>query len=210
MDVIHPPIGSVSTYEVREGKWCSWLPAYEHASQGLWLPGAWSLVAEQRPNLVLYDWASIAAHMTAGELKYRPAGLLFEYKNVDTEEETVDVPDYGRSDGIAYYNALSDNPDVDYLRVPLIASTVSSSDTDRYPSGNVVTYFGMTSGVEGVHGKDFAAEELSKVYGVALVAMPEPDDPTQDLVMSRFYYAAERQQLKTANQLSVRWPIAYS
>ncbi|GAH13874.1 unnamed protein product, partial [marine sediment metagenome] len=50
----------------------------------------------------------------------------------------------------------------------------------------------------------------SKVYGVALVASPDTDAPSRDVIISRAYYSAAEQQLKQASgQIVVSWKLKF-
>lgn len=176
------------------------------ASRQPWLPNR---VTDWDHNDIMYDWASIVSRQLAdGGTAYRIGGMYIEYKNVASPSDTVTPPAFDRSGGISYYNGLSGSPDIDYLRVPLIAAVRSSSDDELFPDGNRVTFFAQTQGVVGVHGKAFSDVANSKIYGAALVAIPDPADRTKDLVLSRLYVATNKQQVKLAtSQVGSEWEI---
>jgi hypothetical protein len=172
------------------------------------LPG-WHETAGWRPNLVLYEWAAIVGTLlTQGLNNYRINGMYLEYANVDDPDDEVPVPDYDRAEasGVSYYDSLADSAQGDYLRVPLTAATLTSSDETNFPQGNDCLFFAQSQGTTGVHGKAFSAAANSKFFGAALVAMRDEDDPTQDLVLSRFYTDTDKQQVKLdASQIGVEW-----
>lgn len=179
--------------------------------RGQTLPGRWEPYCEFKPNLFMYEGSEVVAQLISGESKYKVAGMYIEFENVSDPDDVVSVPTYGRGDGVQYYDDLVSSVSRDYLRVPLIAATVTSSDTSRFPVGNVVTCFARSSGALGVHGKTFSSAANSKVFGGALIAIPDAEDATQDLVISRFYFATSKQRVKLSNaQMGVEWPITLS
>lgn len=172
--------------------------------QGSVLPGLWTRETDWQHNDVLYDWAAMGVKLFAGgDARYRIAGMYLEYANAVAP---VPVPSVTRAGGIAYYNSLGGTPDNDYLRVPLTAFTVDSSDAELFPQGNRMTFFAMTQGVVGVHGKPFSDVANSTVIGGALVAIPDVGDRTKDLVFARFYLPVDAQQAKLAtSQIGLEW-----
>lgn len=173
------------------------------------LPGKWEPLTDWQHNDVLYDWAAIGARLlTQGLSGYRIGGLYLEYKNVASPSDTVAPPAFDRSGGIGYYNALASSPNIDYLRVPLVAASFDSSDAIKFPNGNRCSFFAMSQGTVGVHGKAFSDVNNSKVYGGALVAIPSLADATQDIVFSRFYLSSGEQQVKLpTSQLGLSWQL---
>lgn len=193
MDRQLPPQGMPQLYEI---------------VQGLWLPRG-----EPTRNLVMYDWATAVTQLLAGNNEYRISTMYFEFRNMDDPDEAISAPTYGRGDGIGYYEGLSDSEDTDYLRVPITSAIVTigtePGDATHFPNGNVVTAYAQTSGTTGVHGKTFSDSVNSKVFGGALVAAPDPDDSSRDLIISRFYLADAKQIVKLAsNQIGFGWPLA--
>lgn len=175
-------------------------------------PFGWCPLTPWRHNLVLYEWGAIAGHLlAAGSSAHKISAMYIEYENVADPDDAAVAPEFGREPaaGVAYYNGLAASGTRDYLRVPLIAATLSSSDPARYPQGNLPTFFTQTSGVVGVHGKPFSDAVNSRIFGAALVAAVDWADATQDLVFSRTYFAPEDQQVKLANrQFGLTWEIA--
>jgi hypothetical protein len=136
-------------------------------------------------NDILYGWADVATRQMAGQPGYQIATMYFEFENVASPGDPVTVPTFDRSGGVAYYNGLSGNKD--YLRIPItLDPTITSSDLATYV-GNQITFFAITQGTEGMHGLPFSDTVNSEVYGYALVASPEPDDQTSDIVVARAY-----------------------
>jgi hypothetical protein len=186
------PLSRRRRYEVR----AHWAPI-----TGLWLP-----------NLVLYEWGAIQGRGLLGEPGARITHMYLEFENSGDPDTPAVAPSLGRGadQGIEYYNSLSVSADRDYLRVPLVAGTLASSDETLYPKGNLPTFFAQTSGVEGVWGKPFSDAENSRIFGAALVALVDEDDPTQDLVYSRIYLDAANQQVKLpTSQVGVEWEMRF-
>jgi len=141
------------------------------------------MLVEQQ-NIIPYQGADILARILAGDDTYAPGAMFFEYEN--TAGVPV-VPTPARNEGIDYYlSDLALDPDKDYIRAPLIVSpSISSSGSDY--AGNQVTFFAITAGTSGIHGRSFAQANDSKVYGVALAATPTPTQYTGDRLFSRSY-----------------------
>ena len=159
-----------------------------------------------KANTILYSWSEILAELlTKGNSKYRISGMYLEFANVANPGDVVSVPTYNRTRDIDYYTGLSVSSDLDYLRVPLTATTLSSKDA---LINNVLTFFAMSSGVVGIHGKPFSAANNSVIYGGALVAMPEAGDASQDKIFSAMYLPLDEQQAKGPNnQIGLEWQI---
>lgn len=170
-------------------------------------PPQWQQVTPWCQNLVVYQWADIVAKLLAnGDSRYRIAGMYLEFANVASPGDTVSPPSFTRTRTIDYYNALAANPDVDYLRVPLIATQLSASDSNF--ANNLLSFFAKSSGLTGVHGKSFSAGSNSVVYGASLVAYVDATDATQDLLFSSIYLDPADQQPKLAtSQVGLEWQL---
>lgn len=166
------------------------------------------LVAETA-NTILYDAATIIANLLAtGGVQWKIATMYLEFANVASPGDTVSPPSFTRGPGagVAYYNSLSSSPNADYLRVPAISALIDSTNPTNFPEGNRVTFFSQSAGTTGVNGKAFSDTANSLVYGGALVASPVPADPTQDVVLARFYYPTNQQIPKLASgQVGITW-----
>ncbi len=184
----------------------------------LWLipeHGVPRVVATAR-NARIVTWGFIVAQLLRRQQNYVVNTLYVEYENVANPNDPVTIPSFAATDGLEYYQNLRSSASKDFLRVPLrqdphlgIISGYESYFTEGV-SGNRLTYFGMTSGVEGFHGKPFADTSNSKIYGVALVAAPVVGDASQDVLFARAYYAAGQQQVKSASgQIAVTWDIGF-
>jgi hypothetical protein len=186
---------------------------YEH--NGLYLPYA------QKPNQIQYTWGFCAAQQLGykrqpGRRDYSIAGMYIEYENVADPDDPVSIPTYGREEGLEYYADLLGSGVRDYIRVPLrmepalsIAAGYESYFTAG-DNGNQLTFFALSTGATGVHGKTFSSAVNSKIFGFALVAMPVPGDRTQDVIVARTYLDEADQQVKEASaQAGVTWEVIF-
>lgn len=171
----------------------------------------WSARTDFEHNDFLYEWGAIFGNLLLRKgLNYGVGGMYLEFENVGTPGDPVAAPTFTRDadQGVDYYNSLADSADRDYLRVPLVAGNLTSSDATKYPLGNLVSFFAQTSGVEGVHGKPFSDANNSVVYGGALVAFVDDADHTRDIVLSRFYVSTASQQPKlSTSQVGFEWRL---
>lgn len=165
----------------------------------------WQPTTPWRPNLTVFEWASMGCRLfTAGDTRYRISGMYLEFANVAAPGDPVSIPTFNRTRNIDYYNALTGN--VDYLRVPLTAFTVDSSDLNVYPNGNRMTFFARSAGLQGSHGLEFGYNQNSVIYGASLVALVHATDYTQDLVFASVYFPEGEQQPKLAtSQVGLEW-----
>jgi hypothetical protein len=161
-------------------------------------------------NQLQYGWGFAAAQLLRGRREYKIGGFYVEYANVALPEDVIQEPAFDRSEGIEYYNDLSGSRD--YLRIPLLGEPellIAEGYEDHFTEGvdgNQLDMVGQTSGSTGVHGLPFSDSVNSKVYGVALVAIPDSGDRSRDVIIARGYYAAAHQVLKTASaQITVSW-----
>lgn len=173
--------------------------------QGEWIKTPWV------SNLVLREWGGIVGKLlTLGSNNYRISTMYLEFENVPVPNTPVSIPVFDRDppSGVSYYNGLITSLNRDYLRVPMIAGILDSTDQILYPNGNLLTFFAQTSGVVGVHGKPFSDANNSVVFGGALVATPDVNDATQDLILSRFYFPVADQQPKLpTGQIGLEWEL---
>lgn len=213
IDNVPPPQGFVRIHHVSE---CLAVKSADALAKKLrWrteeLPNGWMPKTGWTHNDVLYEWGAIVGPLLLRQgLNYGVSGMYIEFENTASPGDPVDVPTVSRDadQGVDYYNALVDSADRDYLRIPLIAGSLRSTDVVKFPIGNAPTFFAMTSGVEGVHGKPFSYASNSVVFGGALVAFVDDSDPTQDLVFSRFYLEVALQQAKLdTSQIGFEWQL---
>jgi hypothetical protein len=181
-----------------------------HVPTGLSLDAASQAAGPLLRNTVMYDWATIIAQLLRGSPDGKPyniGAMYFEFEN-DAGND-VDPPAYDRSGGVEYYLGLNSHPTVDYLRIPITSSSLTTTDDLLFPAGNEVTFTAQTEGVVGVHGKAFTSAAQSRIFGGALVSTPDFDDPTQDLVFSRVYFGSAAAQLQklASSQIGLKWQL---
>lgn len=170
----------------------------------------WTSITDWDSNLVVYEWGSIVGHLLNGSgVNYSVGGMYLEYENGGSTVSPT--PSLGRDRSVSYYNNLSGQTNHDYLRVPLTATQLLSSDNDLFPHGNQCVFFARSAGTAGVHGEPFsdtANTGGSMLFGASLVAFVDDTDATQDLILSSFYFATSDQQLKLAtSQIGIEWEL---
>jgi hypothetical protein len=90
--------------------------------------------------------------------------------------------------------------------VPLTASSVQSTGSGL--TNNELLFFARSSGLTGVHGKDFSYAANSVVFGASLVAFIDSTDATQDILFSSFYFnLADQQQKLASSQVGLEWQL---
>ncbi len=164
------------------------------------------------PNNVLVSWAGALLPLLAGDeqSKYRLAGMYIEYEN--DGGGAVTPPTFARDDdAAAYYEDLALSSTRDYLRVPILAKAYSRSD-ETLPYDNVLLLTARTSGVAGQNGLPFTAAAQSRVYGGALIAMPDESDATLDRIFARFYWSSADSQLVklVGSEIGYDWQLTAS
>jgi hypothetical protein len=161
----------------------------------------------EQKNLIPYQGADVLARALAGDDSYAVGAMYFEYENT---AGAPTVPSPQRDEDISYYlDTLSLSATKDYIRVPLvIPAGFSSSDSDKY-AGNQATFFAITSGSTGTHGKAFSNAANSKVYGVALAATPTPTQYTSDLLFSRSYDGFDPVPKEDGYQIGAQYLIRF-
>ena len=170
-------------------------------SDGIWTPP----LHDWTPNAWLYGWGEIATQtIVQGLAAYQLRAMYIEFENVADPDDPVSIPEIDRAEGVSYYNGLASSANRDYIRVPLEVSpalSVIPGYEDWLDEGynNRAVLSAQTTGTTGVHGKTFSDTVNSKVFGIAVVAMPEFDDRTKDVVFARAYHAAGDQTVKPAS-----------
>jgi hypothetical protein len=176
---------------------------------GIWTP----IHRLATPNTLLYTWGYIASRAIGiGDARYKVALAYLEFEN---NEDPVSVPSFNREDGLQYYMDLSSVPARDYLRVPIrphpdIVIAPGFEDYLQPEQGNCCVFYAQSQGGVGVHGRPFSDSVNSKVVGIALAAGPVANDPSQDVLFARSYYAPENQVPKVpSGQIGVQYPITF-
>lgn len=157
-------------------------------------------------NLILFSGADVLAQCLSGNAKYAVSTMYLEFMNLASPSDPITPPAFDRTGGIAYYNGLVSSPDTDFIRVPLTVNpTIVPSGVDY--AGNRLTFFGMTEGTTGFFGKPFTAGANSAVFGAGLIAAPDPDDQSQDVVFSRVYTGIDKVLKATGYEIGVVWTV---
>jgi len=184
----------------------------------------WQLDEHGQPTLITHrrnqlqiGWSHIVTKLLSGLSAYRIGAMYVEFENVADPLDPVATPAYPDTEGTEYYEDLAVSADRDFLRVPLNQMpllTPSSGYADYFSelhTGNVATFYSQTQGTAGVHGKSFSNAANSKIYGLALVAVPDWGDRTKDIVFARMYFSSGEQTVKpSATQLAVSWDVKFT
>jgi hypothetical protein len=98
-------------------------------------PEKWLFNRPFSRNIFLYDSATIVAQL----LRRDPEGKQWNLGTMYIEFENnggalVSVPTAARDEGKSYFDSLSLSSTRDYLRVPVIATKLESTDADLYPA----------------------------------------------------------------------------
>lgn len=170
-------------------------------------------------NQIQYTWGYVAArHLgfrpSADRPSYHISTLYVEFENQSDPDTPISVAPFSRAISTEYYANLSGQRD--YLRIPIIIEPtlgVSAGYEENLPvnqSANQLTFFVQTVGTSGAHGLPFASNVNSKVYAAALVASPDFNDPTKDVVFARTMFTTANQITKEASsQIGITWDIAF-
>lgn len=177
---------------------------------GLWVP----IHRLATPNTLLYTWGYITSRCIGlGDMRYKVSLAYLEFEN--SQNETIEIPSFDRTDGLQYYMNLAGNGYRDYLRVPIMPQptiVVAPGFEEFLPpdQGNCCIFYAQSQGPKGVHGVPFSDGAGSVVFGIALAAAPVPNDASQDILFSRSYYSPENQVPKVpSGQIGVQYPITF-
>jgi hypothetical protein len=170
----------------------------------------WTPLGDPLKNLVMFDWAVLAAkQVTVGGPQFRINAMYIEYQNVASPGNTVTPPALARGAGITYYNSLSGSSNTDFLRLPMTAVSTRLLN-NSYSGDNIASFYAMTQGVTGIHGRSFSDSANSKIYSAALVCMQDELDRTKDLIVCRWNFPAGQQQLKLpSSQYGLKWELTF-
>jgi hypothetical protein len=164
-------------------------------------------------NQICYNWGVVASalfrRLQDGN-NYYVGGMYLEFDNSGSAVDPVPSP--ARNTTVNYYRDLSGT--ADYLRVPLLASAGSCSDSDLFGGDNVATFISQSSSTTGnrvTSPLTFSDANNSRIYGAALVAFCDDGDTTKDLIISRIYLQPEDQVEKVAgSQIYTSWSLTFA
>lgn len=163
----------------------------------------WELHAEVENDLT-DCWGHILQRLVRGVVDGNTYHINAMYIEFDNSGGPVTPPVIDPTQQLAYFDGLTG--DQDYLRVPVIATSEEKSDP-ALALANTAVFLAHTSGSLGVNGLAFSNAAGSRVYGGALVAMLDEQDPSKDIVFARWYFSDAGTQLeKLANaQIGIKW-----
>ena len=160
--------------------------------------GKWILIDEKK-NLVTYGGSDILAKALANELKVNCIYVVFENNPAAIRISTD-------ASNIAATYATS-SPNRSFVRVPTMGDPVYSS-TDPDYANNEVSFLGVTDG-----SSEFPAvpvtDGVSVFYHSALVAAPDMDDQTKDVVFSCANFSSDQTKVAGA-QIGIRWTLTFT
>lgn len=160
-------------------------------------------------NLILYGGADILALLIGGQSDYKLRTMYLEFQNLADPSDPITPPTFGRGDGISYYNGLISSPDRDFIRISLgVSPSFNTSGADYL--NNITTFFGQSEGTVGFHGKPFGEASNSAIFGAALVASPDTEDQSKDIVFSRAYSGIDKILKQAGFEIGVTWSIRFN
>ncbi len=179
-------------------------------------------VAEKH-NQIQISWGHIAAKQLGFRRQpdredYMISAMYFEYENQSNPATAVSTSSFDRLLGVPYYAGLSSSASRDFIRAPLrleptlsvAAGSLGEATLISGQQSNQLTFFAQTAGVTGVHGKPFSHTANSKVFAAALVATPQFNDRTRDVIFARINFAVGEQTSKEASsQIGITWDIVF-
>lgn len=160
-------------------------------------------------NSVQFGAADVIGRLLSGDTRVVPAGMYMQFTN--NLGAWVRPTNFGRL-GYTYFHSISAGTDV--IRVPLLQTPGYDASSDVYAS-NQTTFIAQSGGADGVAGLNGVLtfdRSTSYVVGGGLIAMPDADDWSQDLVLTRGYVASADSILRPAspNEIMMRWQFVIS
>jgi len=160
-------------------------------------------VLHGKENLFLKSGADVIARLLAGGQNLQIRGMYLEF---DNGTDPIVEPTYDRDSDISYYNA-SLGADRDFLRVPLVSQPMLDASDDTYNT-NRVSFFSLSTSKMGENGEQMF-QTGSRVYGGALIATPDRNDRSKDIVVCRTYWGADAMEKDSAHQVATRWILTF-
>lgn len=154
----------------------------------------------QTRNTILYDWGGVIAGALS-KLKHDKFLLNYLYIEFDVTGTPVNpLPTVGRGGAYQYYGNLhSSNPNRDYVRAAIEMEGFTNTDATKYVIENALRV--QASIFPGATGTALVVPATAYVYGGAVVCARKPEDPGQDIIFARFYFAPAQQLSLSAGQL---------
>ena len=168
---------------------------------GIWTPNEGFRFDQWQKNLVLYTGADVIAKLLAGASLMNIAAMYIEFtNNIGGWSE----PSFDRSSDRSYYTGLSGTED--YISAPLAGLPQTAAGSGNY-NDNVATFLAMTSGTQGENSVSFGSGSSSVVVGGALVAQPDPDNDSNDVLFSRFYLSSSLAKPAAPAEVVLQWEL---
>ena len=167
-------------------------------------------ILEQK-NLVTYGGADIMAKLISGDSRYAINGMYFKYENT-TGTPAVVTP--SREDtASSKFHSLTGTDNIDWLRVPIITNgKIAPLPVSSYYNGNSVTFVATTAsaGTTGQTSEEnpFSSADNSKIFAVALVAMPAESPINGDIAFSMANLASAIPAIENS-YIDVFWTITF-
>jgi hypothetical protein len=159
--------------------------------------GRWEFIRRIQ-NEIMYSGADLMAQAIVGKREGFIRGMYMEYSN-----GTPPAPAVSRDRAPVYYEGLG-SPE-GYIRVPLTAQPGYTPSTTDY-QGNIVTVQAQTDGT--YENGPGIVDGTSQIYAAALVAMPNPDDKSEDILFSAANTDAPIPKIANA-QVGIKWDIKF-
>ena len=179
---------------------------YDISPYGVWTPRF------RRKNTLMVSWGFAAAQALGfGDTDYKIDKMYMEFENTASP---VSAPSFVNTDGREYYDNLV--APKDYLRVDTADPTLQINAAQAAfftegVDGNQLLFRAQSTGTTGVNGVAFSDAGPSRVYGLALVAAPVEADRTQDVLITRAYFASADQVTKQASgQIGITWELTFT
>lgn len=147
-----------------------------------------------KPNMILKGGAKLLTHALAGDEGHKIWGMYIGYNNNETfEKPSIDVN---------YTNKFSAySSPFGYLREPLTFAPAYNSTTDY--DDNTVLFSTMITSATKAGGATFNTD--SRIFEVALIAAPEPDNASKDIVFSRTNFNPV--QYNSSYNFTITWGV---
>jgi hypothetical protein len=160
--------------------------------------GKWELMQEQC-NMTTYSGADLLGKALAGQLSANTIYIVFE-----NDPSAVRISPDVENDAATYAAASANRS---FVRVSTMGSPTFTASGSEYDS-NKVTFLGVTDGSSFFEAIP-VTDGTSVFYHAALVASPDADDQTQDVVFSCGDLTTDLTKVAGA-QIGIRWDITFT
>jgi len=175
--------------------------------------GKFTKVLEQK-NLVTYGGADIMAKLLSGDSRYAINGMYFKYEN--TTEVPSGISPSREHTAASQYHSLDGEDKIDWLRIPIITNgkIAPLPEDSIYYSGNSVTFVATTASIDAVgrSGNYFEGSGVdgpSKIFSIALVAMPDISSVDEDIAFSMTNLSSAIPAIENS-YIDVFWTVSFT